>query len=55
MTVEAALNGDRQLALQVLLNDPLSSRLTISQAKQMLDELLEANQPYLSKFFEQPQ
>ena len=55
LTVEAALAGSRELALQVLLNDPLSSRLTIPQAKQMLEELLEANQQYLSQFFEQVQ
>jgi len=52
MTVQAALAGDRELALQVLLNDPLSSCLTIPHAKQMLDELLEANKNYLPKFFE---
>lgn len=52
MTVEAALNGDKQLALQVLLNDRLSSRLTVPQAKQMLEELLEANKNYLPKFLE---
>lgn len=51
MTVQAALSGDWDLALQVLLNDPLSSRLTIPQAKQMLAELLEANKQYLPKFF----
>lgn len=51
MTVEAALKGSRELALQVLLNDPLSSRLTIPQAKLMLEELLEANKQYLPKFF----
>lgn len=34
------MNGDKQMALQVLLNDPLSSRSTVPQAKQMLDELL---------------
>lgn len=51
MTVLAALSGDWDLALQVLLNDPLSSRLTIPQAKQMLAELLEANKQYLPKFF----
>jgi alpha-galactosidase len=55
MTVEAALQGSREIALQVLLNDPLSSRLTIPQAKQMLEELLEANQQYLPQFFEQVQ
>jgi alpha-galactosidase len=51
MTIEAAQSGSRQLALQVLLNDPLSSRLTIPHANQMLDDLLKANQHYLPKFF----
>lgn len=53
MTVQAALAGDRNLALQVLLNDPLSSRLNVAQASQLLDEMLEANQRYLPKFFQQ--
>jgi len=53
LTVQAALTGDRNLALQVLLNDPLSSRLTIVQANQMLDEMLEANKQYLQQFFKQ--
>ena len=52
MTVTAAMNGDRELALQVLLNDPLSSCLSIPQATQMLDEMLEANEVHLPKFFE---
>ncbi len=52
MTVEAAVSGNREIALQVLLNDSLSSRLSIPQAKQMLDELLEVNKQYLPKFFE---
>ncbi len=52
MSVEAAMTGSRELALQVLLNDPLSSRLTIPQAREMLEELLEANKQYLPKFFE---
>lgn len=51
MTVTAALQGSRELALQVLLNDPLSSRLRVQDAKQMLAELLEANKQYLPKFF----
>ncbi len=51
MTVEAALAGSCDLSLQVLLNDPLSSGLTIPQARQMLCELHEANRQYLSKFF----
>jgi alpha-galactosidase len=52
LTVTAAMQGNREIALQVLLNDPLSSRLTISQAQQLLHELLEANQAYLPLFFE---
>lgn len=52
MTIEAALAGDRALALQVVLNDPLSSRLTLDQAEALLDEMLEANRAYLPAFFE---
>jgi alpha-galactosidase len=52
MTVDTAMTGNRELALQVLLNDPLSSRLTVPQAKEMLEELLEANKQYLPQFFE---
>jgi alpha-galactosidase len=55
MTVTAALQGDRKVALQVLLNDPLSSRLIIPQAGQLLEELLEANRRFLPQFFEQGQ
>lgn len=51
MTVEAALTGDREMALQVLLNDPLSSRLSVVELKSMLEELLEANKQYLPQFF----
>ncbi len=50
MTVQAALKGDRCLALQVLLNDPLSSRLTIAQAENMLSDLLSANREFLPQF-----
>ena len=49
--MQSALTGDWDLALQVLLNDPLSSRLTIPQAKQLLRELLEVNKQYLPFFF----
>ena len=51
MTVQAAMTGSRELALQVLLNDPLSSRLTVPLARQLLNDLLEANKQYLPKFF----
>lgn len=52
MTLQAAATGSREVALQVLLNDPLSSRLTITQASQLLGELLTANQQYLPQFFQ---
>jgi len=52
MTVTAAMQGNREIALQVLLNDPLSSRLKINAARQMLDELLKSNKKYLPGFFE---
>ncbi len=41
MTVQAALTGDKNLALQVLLNDPLVHDL--DSAAPMLDEMLAAN------------
>ena len=50
MIVEAALNGDRDLALRALLNDPLVRDL--DSAEPMLDEMLEANEQYLPQFFE---
>ena len=52
MTVQAALTGDRTLALQVILNDPLSGRLSIEQARYMLQAMLEANRRYLPQFFD---
>ena len=51
LTVTAATTGNKQLALQVLLNDPLSNRLTIEDISQMLDEILEVNKKYLESFF----
>lgn len=39
MTVQAALTGDTNLALQVLLNDPLSSRLTLPQTRELLSRI----------------
>lgn len=52
MTVQAALTGDRTLALQVILNDPLSGRLSIEQARCMLQAMLDANRRYLPQFFD---
>jgi len=51
LTVRAALAGSRTLALQVLLNDPLSSPLSVTQAEHLLEELLEANRSFLPRFF----
>jgi alpha-galactosidase len=48
MIVEAALRGDRQLALQALLNDPLVR--DFRSAPQMLDELLQAHAEHLPQF-----
>lgn len=49
LTVEAAMSGDRKLALQVLYNDPLIREFEF--VPQMLNELLEANKAYLPQFF----
>lgn len=51
MTIEAALWGDRRLALKAMIADPLNARLTISEITAMLDELLEANSALLPQFF----
>lgn len=48
LIVEAALRGDRHLALQALLNDPLVR--DFRSAPRMLDELLEAHAAYLPQF-----
>jgi alpha-galactosidase/6-phospho-beta-glucosidase family protein len=50
MTVEAALTGNRDLALQILANDPMLCEL--ANADPMLEEMLEANRRYLPQFFE---
>ena len=53
--VKAALSGDRQAALHAFLLDPtLQSRLDLEQTQALLDELLEANRPYLPLFAEPP-
>jgi alpha-galactosidase/6-phospho-beta-glucosidase family protein len=49
MIVEAALRGDRGLALQALFNDPLLQE--VKGAEGMLDEMLEANRDCLPSFF----
>jgi len=48
MTVEAGLRGDRRLALQALLGDPLVQ--DFQTAPRLLDELLRANANWLPQF-----
>lgn len=49
LTIRAAVTGNRAIALQALVHHPLVP--SVSVAKQMLDELLDANQVYLPAFF----
>ncbi len=48
MTVQAGIRGDRKLALQALVNDPLVRDPAL--ARSMLDELLRANARWLPQF-----
>ena len=50
LIVEAALTGDRRIALQSILADPLAASLTTGQAREMLDRLLKAHEGYLPQF-----
>jgi len=52
MTVEAAMNGDRKLALQALLADPLVYSMEVDEVGKMLDEMLEAQRVWLPRFFD---
>jgi 6-phospho-beta-glucosidase len=49
LTIEAAVTGDRQLALQAMASHPLVPSVRI--AKALLEEMLEKNKPYLPVFF----
>jgi alpha-galactosidase len=48
MQIDAALNGDRQLALAALATDPLVQDMTT--ARRMMDEMLEGTRKYLPQF-----
>ncbi|TYA12209.1 6-phospho-beta-glucosidase [Paenibacillus faecis] len=48
LTIEAAVHGDRDTALQAMVHHPLVPSVTV--AEQLLDEMLEKNKPYLPKF-----
>ena len=45
LSVEAAMRGSKELALQALLIDPVTNSITA--AEKLLDELWEANKPYI--------
>ena len=49
LTVEAAVNGDRDAALKALIANPLVARYNV--ARPLLDALLEANRAHLPRFF----
>ncbi|MDQ6422565.1 6-phospho-beta-glucosidase [Paenibacillus sp. LHD-117] len=49
LTIEAAITGDRGIALQALVHHPLVPSVTV--AKALLEEMLEANRTYLPNFF----
>jgi 6-phospho-beta-glucosidase len=49
ITIEAAVTGDRRIALQALLNHP--SVPSFGVAKALLNAILEANSDYLPQFF----
>jgi len=50
LTVRAALEGDRSIALAALMAHPLVG--DIAKAAPMLEEMLEANKEYIQRFFE---
>ena len=50
LTVQAAVSGDRGLALEALLANPLVGDFDV--ARPLLDALLTANREYLPRFFE---
>lgn len=49
LTIEAAVQGDRGIALQAMVHHPLVPSVAV--AKLLLDEMLEANRAYLPQFF----
>ncbi|OUS67830.1 6-phospho-beta-glucosidase [Paenibacillus sp. MY03] len=49
LTIQAAITGDRGIALQALVHHPLVPSVTV--AKALLEEMLEANRAYLPNFF----
>jgi len=51
LTVEAALEGDREKALQAMLADPLNNSNDYRDIVAMFDEMMEAHAPLLPQFY----
>jgi alpha-galactosidase/6-phospho-beta-glucosidase family protein len=51
LIVEAAMDGDREKALWVLINDPVCGHLSVPDIKAMADRLMQANRQHLPQFF----
>jgi len=49
LTIEAAITGDHDIALQAMVSHPLVP--SVSVAKKLLGEMLEKNKPYLPAFY----
>ncbi len=54
LTVEAALRGDRTLALEAMLTDPIAGRLPFERVVAMTSDLLDALSPWLPQFADRP-
>jgi len=50
LTVEAAISGDRTIALEAMLADPMAGSLPYEHVISMTDELLAATKPWLPRF-----
>jgi alpha-galactosidase len=51
MTVQAALTGDPRLVYHACINDPLCAAvLSLAEIRQMVNQLLKKNEPYLKQF-----
>ena len=50
LTVEAALAGDRELAFQAMLADPLASRIDYDDVWRMTNDLIDETERWLPQF-----
>jgi alpha-galactosidase/6-phospho-beta-glucosidase family protein len=50
LTVEAAINGQRDTVFEAMLVDPLAGRIDYEALGRMTDEMLAATKPWLPQF-----